>query len=106
MGATPDPAAVRAELEAILASSGFAGAGRLSRFLRFAVEKTLAGEGADLKEYLIGLEVYGRKENFDPREDSIVRVEASRLRAKLGEYYDAAGRGAVVRIRLHKGGYL
>ena len=55
---------------------------RLGRFLRFTVEQTMAGRQAALKEYLVGVEVFGKTESFDPRIDSIVRVEARRLRAK------------------------
>src|SRR5579872_4790420 len=53
--------AIRAELPRILESSIFAQSRRLSRFLRFTVEATLAGEEGTLKEYLIGTEVYERK---------------------------------------------
>jgi hypothetical protein len=57
------------------------------------------------REYSIGIEVYGRKPDFDPRVDAIVRVEASRLRGKLREYYDSAGRTDPIRIELPKGSY-
>ncbi len=73
--------------------------------LRFVVERTLDGQGDQLKEYLLGVEVFDRPPEYDPRLDSIVRVEARRLRAKLAEYYDAEGAGDVLRIRLAKGGY-
>ncbi|HEY3516370.1 MAG TPA: adenylate cyclase, partial [Gammaproteobacteria bacterium] len=76
---------VRRQLDRLLASAGFANAGRMSRFLKFVVEKTLAGEGERLKEYVIGVEVFDRDASYDPRLDSIVRVEAARLRAKLAE---------------------
>jgi TolB-like protein len=69
------------------------------------VEKTLAGEGEDLKEYRIGTEVYGRGSAYDPRADGIVRVEATRLRAKLREYYEGPGREDPVRIDVPKGSY-
>ena len=85
---------VRHQLDRLLASSGFANAGRMSRFLKFVVEKTLAGESERLKEYVIGIEVFDRDASYDPRLDSIVRVEAARLRTKLAEYYAGEGRGA------------
>ena len=75
----PEPD-VRAELDRILASKGFATAGRLSKLLRYVVDKTLAGETDQLKEYSVGIEVFERDEKYDPRLDSIVRVEAGRLR--------------------------
>lgn len=100
-----DPNDVRAALDRILAGEGFKNADRLTRFLRFTVERTLAGEGAALKEYRLGTEVYDRGADFDPRVDPIVRVEARRLRAKLAEYYDGPGSVDAVRITMPKGGY-
>jgi len=100
----PEPD-VRAELDRILASKGFATAGRLSKLLRYVVEKTLAGETNQLKEYAVGIEVFERDEKYDPRLDSIVRVEAGRLRTKLDEYYNGDGAGSPIRIALPRGGY-
>ena len=103
---TPIPGPdVRAELDRILASKGFSSSGRISKLLRYVVEKTLAGESDRLKEYAVGVEVFERDEKYDPRIDSIVRVEAGRLRAKLDEYYNAEGAGSDIRINLPKGGY-
>jgi TolB-like protein len=96
---------VRRQLDRLLASAGFANAGRMSRFLKFVVEKTLAGEGERLKEYVIGVEVFDRDASYDPRLDSIVRVEAARLRTKLAEYYAGDGRGDAIVLTLPKGGY-
>ena len=96
---------VRAALDRVLAAPEFVNATRLSRFLRFAVEKTLAGGGAELKEYLLGVEVFDRGQDFDPRLDPIVRVEAGRLRGKLQEYYEGGGQGDPVRIVFRKGSY-
>jgi len=102
----PEADAVRAQLDRVLASAGFANADRLSRFLRFVVERSLAGEGDQLKEYLLGTEVFDRPADYDPRLDSIVRVEARRLRAKLSEYYEGPGRVDPVLIRVDKGSYV
>jgi adenylate cyclase len=96
---------VRAALERVLAAPEFVNAARLSRFLRFAVEKSLAGAGAELKEYLLGVEVFDRGQDFDPRLDPIVRVEAGRLRGKLQQYYEGGGLSDPVRIVLRKGSY-
>ena len=74
---------VRAELDPILASKGFATAGRLSKLLRYVAENTVAGETDQLKEYAVGIEVFERGEKYDPRVDSIVRVAAARLATKL-----------------------
>jgi adenylate cyclase len=96
--------AVRRQLERVLASPGFARNERLSRFLRFIVEQHLEGKDSELKESVIALEVFGRPDH-DPQQDSIVRNEASRLRARLGEYYLGPGKDASVIIELPKGGY-
>lgn len=96
---------VRAELDRILATKGFSGAGRLTRLLRYVVEKTLAGEPDQLKEYSVGVEVFERDHNYDPRLDSIVRVEAGRLRSRLDEYYNGEGAASSIRISLPRGGY-
>ena len=103
---TPIPEAeVRAELDRILSSKGFASAGRLSKLLRYVVDKTLAGETDQLKEYSVGIEVFERDEKYDPRLDSIVRVEAGRLRSRLDEYYNGNGTASPIRITLPRGGY-
>jgi len=93
-------------LERVLASKGFARNERLSRFLRFVVERHLEARDGDLKESVIGIEVFGRKPGFDPKQDSTVRSEAGRLRARLGEYYAGEGIGDPVIIELPKGGYI
>jgi TolB-like protein len=98
------PKGVREQLERVLANRGFARNERMSRFLRFVVEGQLEGRPEELKESVIAIEVFGRKP--DPnKQDSIVRTEASRLRARLAEYYAADGRGDPVIIELPKGGY-
>ena len=99
-------AAVRAQLDRILSSRPFSGAERATSFLRFVVDKTLCGEADQLKEYVLALEVLGRKPSFDPRNDPIVRVEAGRLRARLEEYYQTEGSRDHLLITLPKGGYV
>jgi adenylate cyclase len=101
-----NPAAVRGQLEKVLLSAAFARAERMSRFLRFIVEETLQGRGCHLKEYLIGVEVFDRKESYDPRTDPVVRGEARRLRSKLMEHYEQEGRKDPIRIHLPKGNYV
>jgi TolB-like protein len=90
--------AIAAELVRILSSDAFVRSDRQQRFLRFIVEETLAGR--DLNEYRIATEVYGRKASFDPGADSIVRVEAGRLRLKLAEYYRSEGQNRPITIEL------
>ncbi len=96
----------RAQLEKILASDLFARSERLSRLLKFTVERTLEGKAEALKEYVLGVEVFDRGESFDPRTDTLVRVHARRLRAALAEYYSGAGEHDSVLIEFPKGGYV
>jgi hypothetical protein len=77
----------------------------MGSFLRFVVEEKLADRGDRLKAFSIACEVYGRDENFDPRSDTIVRVDAGRLRHRLASYYKSAGCNDPVRIDVPKGGY-
>src|SRR5207249_3980528 len=74
--------------------------------LRFIAQEELNGRGNELKESLIGVEVFGRKPGFDSKQDSTVRSEAARLRARLAEYYDDEGKGETLIIELPKGGYI
>ena len=98
--------AIREEMNRILASAGFAKAKQLRTFLSFLVEKTLAGELDDLKEYSIAVQVFGREQSFDPTADNIVRVEARRLRTRLAEYYVSEGRFDPLVIDVPKGTYV
>jgi serine/threonine-protein kinase len=97
---------IRAQLEKILAGEAFSQSESLQRFLRYVVERTLAGQAGELKEYNVGVEVLGRGESYDPRTDTIVRVQAGRLRSKLHEYYRDQGSRDPVRIEIPKGTYV
>ncbi len=97
---------VRASLTSMLVSPLFAGSPRQQRFLDYLVTNTLAGDADRLKGYTIAVEVFDRKEDFDPSLDAIVRVEATRLRNKLREYYDTLGKSDNVRIDFPKGSYV
>ena len=100
------PDEIRAELDRILGADVLAGATRLSRLLRYIVERTISGEGDQLKEYVLGVEVFDRPPSYDPRLDSIVRVEARRLRAKLEEYYLGPGAANPLVISIPRGSYV
>ncbi|MCB1019006.1 MAG: hypothetical protein KDC27_03710 [Acidobacteria bacterium] len=93
-------------LERIERSKGFRRSLRMTRFLRFVVESALDGRLDDLREIVIGMEVFDRGDTFDPAEDNIVRVDAARLRSKLADYYANAGARERVRITVPKGGYV
>jgi Tol biopolymer transport system component len=95
---------VRAQLTRILASEMFSRSDRLTAFLTYIVEQTLAGRGAALKEQVLAMEVYGKGADFGAAVDPIVRVDARRLRDKLREYYASAPHDAIV-ISVPKGSY-
>ncbi len=101
-----DAGRVRQQLRQVLGSDGFAHAPRLREFLTFVVEETLAGRDADIKEYVVGTRVYLKPASYDPRLDSTVRVEASKLRTRLQQYYKGAGRDDPVVISIPKGSYV
>jgi TolB-like protein/Flp pilus assembly protein TadD len=98
--------AVRAELAKILASLQFVRAERLSAFLRFIVDEAAEGRSAALKETVIGVEVFGKPVGYDPKADSTVRIQASRLREKLRDYYLTTGAEDELIIQLPKGSYV
>jgi TolB-like protein len=104
-GVPPSPEVVRAQLNRVLADPRFTRSERHSRFLRYSVEKTLVGKGDELKEYVIAMEVYGKPASYDPSVDSIVRVDAARLRSKLLDYYTTNGRDDAVRFEFPRGSY-
>ena len=78
---------------------------RLKRFVSFIVSETLDGRGDQLKEFVVGIQVFDKDPSFDPRNDPIVRVQARRLRARLERYYSEEGQGDEILIELPKGGY-
>ena len=102
----PSQKVVQQALDRILASATFQQVDRLKRFIAFIVSEALAGRGDQLKEYVIGVQVFGKEVAFDPRTDPIVRVQARRLRTRLARYYREEGQNAEVVIDLPKGGYV
>jgi TolB-like protein/Tfp pilus assembly protein PilF len=101
----PSAPDVRTQLERIIASRTFRSAEGQKKILRYAVERTIEGQDC-IKEYSIATQVLGRPESFDPRQDSIVRVEARKLRARLAKYYEEEGEQDPVRIEFLKGSYV
>ncbi|MBP6764789.1 MAG: hypothetical protein KA141_07325 [Rubrivivax sp.] len=99
------PDQVLQELALLLAAPAFAGALAHQRLLRHLVQQTLAGQADTLKETVLGIEVFQRPaHSFDPRSDSIVRVEARRLRQRLQQHYQATPGGTLM-IVLPTGSY-
>jgi hypothetical protein len=98
--------AIDACVDRIVESPHFSRSSRLIRFLRFTIDSMLEGRADELKERTIGIEVYGRPPEYDSREDSIVRSEAHRLRARLAAYYAREGVNDPILITLPKGSYV
>lgn len=102
------PAKIEVEtaLEELLAWEPLARSPQLARFLRYVVEKTLAGETNGIKAYAIAVDVFGRPQTFDPQSDPIVRVQARRLRSLLEQFYGDGLGTSPARIRLPVGRYV
>jgi hypothetical protein len=96
----------RAELQAVLQSPLFARSPTLVRLLAYLCEKSFAGESGQIKEYTIAFEVFGRDDSFDQDTDSIVRVEANRLRKRLAEFYAGPGAAHTLRLTIPVGQYV
>lgn len=101
-----DGEALRRQLEEVLKDPGFARNERLSRFLSYLIERHLEGCDHELKESVIGVEVFGRSPEYNPKHDPIVRTEARRLRVRLEDYYEGVGKCDAVVIEVPKGGYV
>src|SRR6266545_2129625 len=103
----PTEAAIRRQLQAILASPVFHGSRRCQQFLTCVCEKFLAGEASALKERTIAIEVFGRQPESDLAEDTIVRVGAREVRKRLAQYYvTPEGAASEIRIDLPSGSYV
>jgi TolB-like protein len=105
IGHLPDEE-IRDQLNRILSSSVFKNSRVLSCFLKFVTDSTLAGKEQEIKEYSIGIHVLSRSKDFNPQLDSVVRINAGRLRRALKEYYYEAGKMDPVLIEMPKGGYI
>src|ERR1700722_13757099 len=93
-------AGIRTYLDTLLASPGFRLPGRRERLLRYLIERTLAGEGDRINEYSMGVDVFERPADFDPKLDAVVRAEVSRLRQNLKDYYSGPGQADRIIIDL------
>lgn len=99
------PELVQGQLSRILATGPFRRSPSLGRFLSYLVDRALSGEDQSIKEYRLGLEVFDRGDDFDPRDDTIVRVQARNLRARLDVYYEHPTALDTIRFLLPKGAY-
>src|ERR1700688_720265 len=73
--------------------------------LNYLAEKSLCGEADSLKEYTVGLDVFGKPDTYDPRQESVVRMHMARLRQKLAEYYRTEGLTDPIIVDLPKGAF-
>jgi len=100
------PELVNSQVARILKNPALASSPSLCRFLRYIVEETLAGRSSTIKEYSLGVHVFGRGDEFNPRLDPIVRVQARNLRARIARYYASEGANDPIVIELPKGAYV
>jgi hypothetical protein len=103
--AVTERAQFQAEIEKLVASHALHGSESLCKLLRYLGKQALGHPGTAVKEYQIATEVFGRQADFDPQLDSMVRVQAGRLRTKLAEYYNTEGATDRIVVELPKGSY-
>jgi hypothetical protein len=106
MEARPHAEAVREHLSLILKSPAFKGSERSREFLVVIVEKALAGRFEELKERVLGVELFGRHTSYDTGEDAVVRVTASDVRKRLLRYYSESGVNSDLRLEIPIGSYI
>src|SRR5882724_1560429 len=94
------------QIEKLLGSHALHGSESLCKLLRYLANHSLDHPAASPKEYQIATEVFGRQKDFDPHLDSMVRVQAGRLRAKLAEYYGSEGAVDSILVEMPKGNYI
>jgi Malectin domain len=105
MTTTVDSSRESKELQKILASGLFDRSPMLAQLLKYVCTKYFEGDANSIKEYSIAVDVLGRSSDFDPKKDSVIRVQFHRLREKLNEYYANAGENHPVRIIIPHGHY-
>jgi hypothetical protein len=94
------------QIQKLLQSTSFRNASMLQHLLQYLAAKAHVNGSEGLKEYTIGVEAFGRPQDFDPKTDTIVRVQIHRLRQKLKEYYDSDGVHDPIWIDIPKGHYI
>src|SRR5713226_1246034 len=94
------------QIEKLLGSHALHGSESLCKLLRYLANHSLEHPAISPKEYQIATEVFGRQQDFDPQVDSMVRVQAGRLRSKLAEYYGSEGAEDSILVEMPKGNYV
>jgi hypothetical protein len=98
--------AIQEQVGRLLADSHFSQSRRFPSFLRYVVDKTLAGHEDALKERTLGVEIFGRRADYDTASDPIVRVTAAEIRKRIAQYYQDPGHESELRISLPPGSYI
>src|SRR6202453_4984722 len=98
--------AIQEQVGRLLANSHFSQSRRFPSFLRYVVEKTLAGHEDALKERTLGVEIFGRRADYDTASDPIVRVTAAEIRKRIAQYYQDPGHESELRVSLPPGSYI
>jgi hypothetical protein len=101
-----EKAAIQEQVGRLLADSHFSQSRRFPSFLRYVVEKTLAGQEDALKERTLGVEIFGRRADYDTASDPIVRVTAAEIRKRIAQYYQDPGHESELRVSLPPGSYI
>src|SRR5262245_10135398 len=101
----PELEANQLQIQRIVSSKTFKTSEVHRNLLTYLAQKSLSGEAQNLKEYTVGLDVFGKPETYDPRQESVVRMHVGRLRQKLTEYYRSEGADDPIVIDLPKGAF-
>jgi hypothetical protein len=101
----PEPDANQVQIQRIVSSRAFKTSEVHRNLVTYLAEKSLSGEAQNLKEYTVGLDVFGKPASYDPRQESVVRMHVGRLRQKLAEYYRTEGSNDSIIVDLPKGAF-
>jgi hypothetical protein len=104
--ASEEGAAIQEQLERLLSSPYFSHSRRFPSFMRYVIEQTVAGREDALKERTLGVEIFGRRADYDTASDPIVRVTAAEIRKRIAQYYQEPGHENELRISLPSGSYI
>jgi hypothetical protein len=101
-----EKAAVHQQLEKLLATPLFNSSKRYPSFLKYVVTRSLAGQTDQLKERILGVEIFGRSADYDTNTDPIVRVTAAEIRKRIEQYYQDPKHSQEIRLYLPAGSYV
>jgi hypothetical protein len=96
---------IRAQVSRIIQNKNLRLSEGQCRLFSYLADKSIAGEADDLKEYVVGVDAFGKPSSYDPRQESVVRTQVARLRQKLTDYYHTEGANDPIFVDLPKGGF-